>query len=230
MVRTLSQLILLAFVGSAAAFLHQPFTVCRGSAFKLNAKKSSGEPVHTYSIGTFVEFEEKKRTHLGKVDDVQYKSSGQARYTVLDAEGHKYQIPSKAVHYSIPCPNSPGQATKLFDEFLIAGQASQQLIEKKLDISPDLLEMAWEETLEEDGEHVLTADSLVELVHSHAASAIEKYMAWRLLGTEMAHIFFRDIKDHGTVVGFKAKARSAVEAAKIHFCQTHQDDNEICFV
>ena len=54
-------------------------------------------------------------------------------------------------------------------------------------------------------------------------------MAWKLLKSEMAHVFFKEIKDHGRVVAFKAKTRKAVEAAKIGFCSTHQD-HEICFV
>mmetsp|Transcript_9843 Transcript_9843/g.13869 ORF Transcript_9843/g.13869 Transcript_9843/m.13869 type:complete len:129 (-) Transcript_9843:150-536(-) len=126
------------------------------------------------------------------------------------------------------CPNSPGQAEKLYHEFEEAQHASDEEIRSKLDISPELLEMAWQEA-EEDESHTLTPDSLIELVHSHAASAIEKYMAWKLLKSDMAHIFFKDLKDHGRVVAFKAKTQNAVDAAKDVFCRNH-DDEEYCYV
>ena len=75
---------------------------------------------------------------------------------------------------------------------------------------------------------LLTPSALIELVHSHAASSMEKYMAWKILRTEWSHVFFREVKDHGRVVSFKAKARKAVEAAKQAFCQDHhhEDDND----
>jgi hypothetical protein len=34
----------------------------------------------TFAAGSFVEFVEKKRTHIGKIDTVDYKSSGPSRY------------------------------------------------------------------------------------------------------------------------------------------------------
>lgn len=41
-----------------------------------------------FPVGTFVEFVEKKRVHVGKIDSVEYKkSSGGARYHVVDSEG-----------------------------------------------------------------------------------------------------------------------------------------------
>lgn len=124
-------------------------------------------------------------------------------------------------------PNSPGQATKLFDEFCAAREFSEKDLENKLEMSPELLEMAWEESNLENTN--LTPDSLVQLIHAHAASAIEKYMVWRLLQTEQAHVFFKDIKDHGRIVSFKAKAHKAVDAAKQAFCNSHQD-SDICLV
>jgi hypothetical protein len=148
---------------------------------------------------------------------------------VIDSEGKKFNIPDKDVRYSMPCPNSPGQANKLYDEFCQAQDTPLPSIQEAIDVSPELLEMAWEEA--EENEHAnVTPDSLIELVHAHKASAMEKYLAWKLLQSEMSHIFFKEIKDHGRVVSFKAKTRKAVDAAKDMFCRTHQDDNEICFV
>jgi len=128
----------------------------------------------------------------------------------------------------VACPNAPGQATKLYDEFCAAQETPLASIQEAIDVSPDLLEMAWEEAADEEAN--LTPASFIELLHAHKASAMEKYMAWKLLQSEQAHIFFKEIKDHGRVVSFKAKTRKAVDNAKDVFCRTHQDNNEICFV
>lgn len=132
-------------------------------------------------------------------------------------------------------PNSPGQATKLFEEFSRAQDTPLQSLQTQLDVSPELVLMAWEEVLhssddETNKDHLVTPDSFIELIHSHAASAMERYLAWKLLKTDMAHIFFKEIKDHGRVVAFKAKTEKAVEAGKQVFCRSHSEDNEICFV
>lgn len=183
-------------------------------------------------VGTFVEFEEKKRTHIGKIESVEHKSSGGGapRYHIIDSEGKKWDMADKAILYSMPCPNSPGQAETLFQEFCRAQDAPADTLQAELDISPELLEMAWEEVFNnvEDENHMLTASFFIELVQGHAASAMEKYLAWKLLRTEMAHVFFKEIKHHGRVVAFKAKTRKAVDAAKEAFCKSHAD-NEICF-
>ena len=63
--------------------------------------------------GSFVEFCEKKRIHIGKIETVEHKASGGARYTVIDSSDHKYNIPDKDVRYAMPCPNSVGQAGKI---------------------------------------------------------------------------------------------------------------------
>jgi hypothetical protein len=199
-------------------------------ASSLSSKKTSDDVVQqqAYPVGTFVEFEEKSRGHIGKIAKVEHKSTGVARYQVVNEEGKQYEIADKAITFAINAPNSPAASEKLFEEFLAAHDASEESIQSKLDINSELLEMAWEEYSEAE-DHLLTPSALVDLVHSHSASAIEKYMAWKLLRTDKSHIFFKEIKDHGRVVSFKAKARKAVEAAKEAFCNSH-DDSYICLV
>jgi hypothetical protein len=198
-----------------------------------SSKTKEGDEVvqqKAFPVGMFVEFEEKTRTHVGKIDAVEHKSSGGARYDVIDSEGNKHSIADKAILYAMPCPSSPAQASKLFDDFCKAQDTPLLSLQEELEITPELLEMAWEEAAEEDefDDNLLTPDALIQLIHSHAASAMEKYLAWQLLKTDVAHVFFKEIKDHGRVVAFKAKTRKAVEAAKAAFCQSHQD-NELCF-
>ena len=214
-----------------------PATTLRPTdATVLLAKKSSSDgdvPQNqaAFPVGTLIEFEEKKRVHVGKILATEHKSNGGARYEVEDANGVKYKIADKMVSFSMPAPNSPGAAQKLFQDFCEASEADEKGLQSSLDISTELLEMAWEESAEGDEieDHLLTAPKLIELVQGHTASAIEKYLAWKLLKTETAHVFFKEIKDHGRVVAFKAKARKAVESAKQTFCNTHQD-SDLCFV
>lgn len=174
----------------------------------LHGSKESGDVAmqQAFSIGTLIEFAEKKRVRVGKILSVEHKSNGGARYEVLDHDGHKFHIADKAVNYAVTIkPNEERQAKQIFDEFAAAFEEPDMELRKDLDISAEILEMAWEETLEDES-HQLTAQSLIDLVHSHAASGIEGYKAWRLMRTDMAHVFFKEMKDHGRVVSFKAKA------------------------
>jgi hypothetical protein len=226
--------------------LHQPIIrLCSSRAPAvtfLNSKQGDGSENHVagaFSIGSFVEFEEKKRTHVGKiVESVQHKGSSSPRYQIVDSEGQQWHdVADKAVLYNMAAPNSPGPAQQLFTEFCRAQNIPLDSLQEQLDITPSLLEMAWDEAVQNDDstdtdrQHlVMTSSSLIEVVQGHPASAMEKYLAWKLLQTEMAHVFFREIKDHGRVVAFKAKTRKAVAASRAAFCQDHHDDHEICFV
>lgn len=219
----------------ACAFVARPYVP--SASVSLHGKKDSGDEVvqqQAFPVGSFVEFEEKKRIHVGKIETVEHKSSGGARYAVIDSEGKKFNISDKAVRYSMACPNTPGQANKLYEQFISAQDAPMQSLQESLDVSPELLQMAWEEATEEleDQAHAdLTPASFVELVHAHAASAMEKYLTWKLLQTDMAHVFFKEIKSHGRVVAFRAKPRKAVDNAKEMFCRDiDNEDNELCFV
>lgn len=152
---------------------------------------------------------------------------------VVDSEGHKFSIPDKDVQYCMAAPNSPGAATKLYEDFCKAQDTPVKSIQEAIDVSPEILAMAWEEVADEESEessHNITPGSFIQLVHAHAASSMEKYLAWKYLQSEQAHIFFKEIKHNGRIVSFKAKTRKAVENAKEVFCRTHQDNNEICFV
>ncbi len=108
--------------------------------------------------------------------------------------------------------SQPGQASKLYDEFCEAHNTMSLLsIQQAIDVTPDLLVMAWEEATDESeskegsSSNLLTPASLIELVHAHTATSLEKYMAWKFLQSEMSHVFFKEIKLHGRVVSFKAK-------------------------
>ena len=75
----------------ASAFIARPYHINPSSVCALQGKKGSDSDEvvqqQAFSVGSFVEFEEKKRSHVGKIDAVEHKSSGGARYTVIDSEG-----------------------------------------------------------------------------------------------------------------------------------------------
>ena len=71
--------------------------VCQNPLIMAAASSSddAGPQVQAFAVGTFVEFEEKKRTHIGKIEAVEYKSGGGARYRIVDAEGKAFDIADK---------------------------------------------------------------------------------------------------------------------------------------
>jgi hypothetical protein len=180
--------------------------------------------------GTLVEFAEKSRSHVGKILQIERKSNGSIRYDVEDYPSKKhYSIADKVVTYSIPAPTSPKQAQKLLEQLEHAQAVSETELRNEIDISPELLEMAWEEVVDDDEHGLMTSKALIELVHSHAASPIENYMAWRLLKAEVGHVFFKELKENGRVTSFKPKPAKSVEAAKANFCAHHEEEQDFCF-
>ena len=69
---------------TATAFVPVRITPTTPISFVSSKKGDAGdnEMQHhqTFAAGSFVEFVEKKRTRIGKIDTVDYKSSGPARY------------------------------------------------------------------------------------------------------------------------------------------------------
>jgi len=185
------------------------------------------------SKGTLVEFSEKNREHVGKIIHVEHKTNGSARYDIEDSSGKIYSIADKAITYAMPiAPNDEKKIQQLFGEFASAHEKSEMELFHDLDMSTELFEMVWEEALDQEEEkHEVSPMSLIELIHSRSASGIESYKAWKLLRTDLGHVFFKDIKDHGRVVSFKARAAKAVEASKQTFCMNPDHSLEdLCFV
>jgi hypothetical protein len=230
-------LLLIIAANNGNAFMSpviQKASFCPSS--RLSAKKSddgAAAPVQqnaAFMVGSLVEFVEKKRTHVAKILSVEHKSSGGARYHVEDTGGKTYDVAEKAINFHMPAPNDAMRTDQLLLQFEEAQTCPELTLREKLEVSPDLLEMAWEEVSQDPSTDELTPAKFVQLMHSHTASQLERYMAWRLLKHDMAHVFFKELKQNGRVVAFKAKASKAVKAAKEHFCKTHADEYEFCFV
>ena len=191
------------------------------------------EQKHALAKGWICEFEEKKRTHVGKITASEHKSNGGVRYTVLEAGGKSFSIADKQVNFAVAAPAADGKAEKMLADFEVASKASITDLSKALEVDPETLELTWETAAEDDThDHSLTAKSFIDLVHSRApTSALETYHAWRLLSSDLAHIFFKSVKNNGRVESFKAKAADAVDAAKVTFCNKDEHANEeFCFV
>jgi hypothetical protein len=201
------------------------------------SKKSSDDSLHSVSslpVGTVIEFDEKGRVHMGRIIDT-VRNIGGARYTVIDEHGKQFSIADRQVAFSIPAHVNGQKALLEFDQLCAVHVSSEQNLRERLDVSADLLEMVWEEILssssnDNDHDTVITPSTFVDLLHSHSADHIEVYTAWRFLRTDLAHVFFKELKDHGRVVSFKAKDNKAVEAAKVAFCQSHNGDDDFCYV
>jgi len=180
-----------------------------------------------FPVGTVVEFQEKKREHVGKILEVERKSNGSVRYDVEEfPTGKHFSVADKDVTFSIPTSNNEKQVQTLLGKVEHAHAISEEELSQELDITPELLEMAWEEAAEDEDEpHNLTPTELVELVLAHKADPVEKYEAWRLLKSEIGHVFFKELKQNGRVVEFKPKARTSVEASKGNFLQKHEDED-----
>lgn len=205
---------------------HQTFVSTRLLQAK-NAEEVEVVQKQAFSEGSLVEFTEKKRSHLGKILDVERKSNGAVRYSVEEyPTGKQFNIADKEVNFSIPPPTNKNQADKLLKELEHAFVLTGGGLCEKLDMTPELLEMAWEETVEATDS--LTPKDLVELVHSHKADPIERYEAWRLLRSEIGHVFFKELKEQGRVVAFKAKPKKSVDASKGIFCANHDDQDDFC--
>jgi hypothetical protein len=180
------------------------------------------------SAGTIVEFREKKRAHLGRIREVERKSNGWARYDVEEyPSGKHFSIADKDVSFTIPVPTNEKQEEKLLEQLDHAFNMELSGLCKALDISPGLLELAWQEKAESecDEDMILTPSDLVLIVLSHKASQVERYEAWRLLRSEIGHVFFKEISEHGRVVAFRAKPKKSVHALRDVYCISHDDDD-----
>lgn len=153
--------------------------------FHLAATDEDGEVImeKAFSVGTLVEFEEKSRIHMGKVISINHKANGKPRYDVEEyPTGKTFDVADKEISFSLPAPKSAKLADDLLEELDEAQDMPDEELNKELDISPELLAMAWEEVEDgDDDDQEIKAKDLIELVHSHKATGIEKYEAWRLL-------------------------------------------------
>jgi len=200
----------------------------------LLVKKNEGEnevvQKSAFAVNTLVEFKEKNRAHIGKIVNAIHKSNGNARYDIVDTQGRQFSIADKDVAFAISAPSNPKMTDSVMKEMEDAHDASEKMLQTKLDVSPELLAMAWEEAAESES-HV-TPKLFIELLHAKTIDSLEAYMTWRLLRLEKSHIFFKELKVDGRVVAFKAKTRKSVDAAKEHFCRDIEfmDDDSFCFV
>mmetsp|Transcript_27252 Transcript_27252/g.43046 ORF Transcript_27252/g.43046 Transcript_27252/m.43046 type:complete len:157 (-) Transcript_27252:385-855(-) len=108
------RLLLIALSSLSVATAFAPSTVMPSAASCLHSKKDAVDEVvnqQAFAAGSFVEFSEKKRIHVGKIESVEHKSSGGARYHVLGSEGKKFNIPTNKSATPWPAPTPPVKPT-----------------------------------------------------------------------------------------------------------------------
>ena len=74
---------ILSLASASDAFTITSPTAIRSSTTCIYSKDSGNDVVvnqQAFAAGSFVEFVEKKRNHIGKIESVEHKSSGGARY------------------------------------------------------------------------------------------------------------------------------------------------------
>jgi len=228
-------LIALALVATTEAFLSVPHRR-RSLVPSVAGKKDKSEDGETVqqkqqvAMGSICEFDDSKgHEFIGKITNCEHKANGNNRYDLETLEGKLFNVAEKQLHFIAPPPANPKEHTRLFKEIDASHMASVADLTKSLDLDPEVLELAWEESSSEL-EGMLATDTFVELVHSRKPiDSVEAYRAWRFLMTDLGTVFFKSIKENGRVMAFKAKTEAAVEAAKTMFCKDEKIQKQYHF-
>ena len=181
------------------------------------------------SEGTICEFSEKGgKTFVGVIKSSESKSKGGARYELADETGALHSIAEKQLTF-VGKVVEPKNIAKTLGEFADTLHANSKNLCNQLGIDAELFMLAWETAAEEE-EGDLYVDGFFQHMLSRKTNSLEeRYKAWRLLTSDVGHLFFKELKTNGRVDHWKAKTVKAVDAAKQQFCASH-DEPEFCFV
>mmetsp|Transcript_9093 Transcript_9093/g.27237 ORF Transcript_9093/g.27237 Transcript_9093/m.27237 type:complete len:226 (-) Transcript_9093:71-748(-) len=190
-------------------------------------KDSDAAPVEINALGkgSIVEFVHNKHTTLGVVTDHMVKSKGGLRYEITTADEKVHVgVAPRDIHFSAPpLKGDKGDKPPLkrLPEFEHVLQTSATNL-----IDPETLEISWEIAAEED--KVLRTKDISKLTDM-GSSPVDIYRTFRVLSSELGHVFFKGAK--GEAAAFKARAKKTVEAAKQSLCNNHSDEyGEFCLV
>lgn len=227
---------ILALALTAALALHQPASrlsrVCTGtSRGRAHMKHVEAREARALSDGSICEFEDGKgNSRIGLVRSSKASGSKGFVYELVDVEEHVHTIATKAVHIAFP-PNMKVKSTKpaeILKEYVAV--ASTKPIDLGIDVS--LLGLAWEMCAEEDVPSHTTASIFNKIDPSLMESSIAQYKAYRLLASEIGHLFFKVLHetDHAHRE-YKARTADAVATTKNNWCESLGDKHseEFCF-
>jgi hypothetical protein len=177
--------------------------------------------VSKMSVVEFHDDNKKGTPVLGLVEGAEYKAKGGARIMIIDASGSKHTIKENSIHINLGVYK--GKLVEPSD-ILKEYNAVMQTEASKLGVDVIDLEMAWELCAEEG--HNFSAKGILSLVdESFFKSTIDKYKAFRLLTSDIGHIFFKKVSNDA----FKPKAQKSVQASKEQWCR-EQTELDWCFV
>jgi len=182
--------------------------------------------LHLEPLGAIVEFDDGKhdRSVLGIVSSAEAKAKGGARYTVVDSNSVLHSVPGKSIH----CSFSPDAKIKKGDPAvqLEAFEKVHELAPTDLGVEAEDLELAWEFFSEEEEKTEWSARAILQAIdETLCRSSIEKYKAFRLLNSDLGHIFFKTLSGGR----YKLKSPKAVQASKENWCRAH-DELDYCLV
>lgn len=169
------------------SILSHTLSLYKQSALFSTKEETEVQQQHALTKGSIVEFEEKGRKHIGTIQSAEHNANGKARYTIVVQDGeveHKYDVADKEVLFSTPRPTNEKQAVALIASFLEVQEAEESVLLQKLGVTPELLEMAWEETIYEEPEP--EEEEVVEEIDAAAAveGAVVDGAAEEVEGTE----------------------------------------------
>lgn len=214
-----------AFMAPPASLMPRSLTM-RSAFMKADEVAEDDKPqVNLEPVGSIVEFDDGKhdRAILGVVASAEAKAKGGSTYTILDANSVSHSIKGKQIH----CAFSPDPKLKKTEpEVLLKPfEAVKEMEVTALGVAPDDLELAWEFLTEEDKDSWSARTILQAIDDKLCRSPVEQYQAFRLLTSDLGHVFFKTLSG-----GFyKLKNAKAVRASKEQWCRAHEEV-EFCFV
>jgi hypothetical protein len=186
--------------------------------------------------GMICEFEDcHGRPVLGFVQSA--KPSGQkgAVYQIVDAEEYVHTVPAKAISITFP-PDTKSKATKP-SEILKHFIAITECKPTELGVDVGLLDLAWEMCAEEDVPSHTSGAIFEEIDEKLVQGSLQRYKAYRLLASDIGHIFFKVLHAHDHEHReYKAKTADSVAKSKELWCKAVEalgemgaSSEEFCF-
>jgi hypothetical protein len=169
------------------------------------------------AVGSVCEFHDpkhgagKKQAVLGVCESSTFKAKGGEVHTLIDADGKKHSVASKAIH--IVLPPSKGKSTDPAEVLAPYVEVAEK-DGMSLGIEPDLLELAWEMSLEEAAKEVSPKEIMGMIDESLYQTALDRYKAFRLLTSDLGQVFFKSLSGNA----FKPRSESAVQSTKLLWC------------
>jgi hypothetical protein len=174
-------------------------------------------------MNTIITYKEKgcSADCLGMIVETMTKAKGGRRYTLVTPGEGKASIAGSQVSMVIPGGGKwKEKDLAVFQTLSATASKSPSKI-----VDPEVLQLAWEELVDESSSEGVSLSALVELIEGSKPDAKAAYSAFVAMTTsDYGRLFFTTLKKGSQrAVRYKAKARKHVAAALQTYCQTHED-------